>query len=702
MTGRTPWCCPLARGELLTRPSPEFRIPAGREPRPPLRGRVFEIAMLAAALMSATGCQSMQGTSPEGVKAVDFTSIRRQVEVEARVRDQEQKSKVGAGNTSTHEEIFQEGIRLETEGSVYHPNFMEFSLSALFGLIQEDFQSDYGNRNKSSSDNGDVLEFDFEGQFLKKKPYPGTVYARQYERIDPRPFLSSLRTTTTNYGFVWEYVDAKMPTSVQFDSTDVKLDPLDPKEDPGEQKNSNFRFDTSYHFNDNNVLSFTYERRSVSEEPFTLQYDSDDLTLAHRLDFGPHHKHRLDSELEYFNQVGTFDIERLRWRETLRLTHSETLRSWYQSEILDRTQGFQRGVPPFQETSYVLSGTVEHDLYESLVSDLFGFGQFQDFKDGLEITRYGIQPSFDYRKKNPWGQLLADYLFRLQTEDRRGAGQSFEVINERITFRDPENPTLSNTNIVVGTIFITAEDRTTLYRAGDDYRIIRVGDRVEIERIPTGRILDGQTVEVDYTWFVAGDLTLDTLNHNFQIRQNFDMGLQPYYRLRYQNQDVTPADATGVVAEDITANIVGTEFRRGPIRLLGEYEDHESNVNPFEAIRLAGDYTLRYHRDATTRLRIRYVDLDRSGDIPRQTKLFTAEARHRQRIGEHLTLEGAVLYRTEDDSLSGPDEGVDVDLTLEWIIRETELRIFYEYGQFEDDFASNKNQSMYLQFRRRF
>jgi hypothetical protein len=61
-----------------------------------------------------------------------------------------------------------------------------------------------------------------------------------------------------------------------------------------------------------------------------------------------------------------------------------------------------------------------------------------------------------------------------------------------------------------------------------------------------------------------------------------------------------------------------------------------------------------------------------------------------------------VLYRTEDDSVSGDDEGVDVDLSLEWIVRETELRLTYEYGRFEDDFAENNNQLLLVQFRRRF
>jgi len=67
-----------------------------------------------------------------------------------------------------------------------------------------------------------------------------------------------------------------------------------------------------------------------------------------------------------------------------------------------------------------------------------------------------------------------------------------------------------------------------------------------------------------------------------------------------------------------------------------------------------------------------------------------------------LTIEGAVLYRTEQDTFSGDDEGVDVDLSLEWLYRQTEIRVTYEYGRFEDDFAENRTSSLYVQIRRRF
>jgi len=181
---------------------------------------------------------------------------------------------VGAGNTSFKESIFEENIRLETDGSVYHLNLLEFTLAGLFGLQQRDFEKTFDGRKRTSGDDGDVTEYDFEGHFLKKKPYPGTVYARQYRSLEPRPFLSSLQTTTTNYGFVWQYIDPKTPTTLQFNHPNVLLEALDKQEKPGSQKNEDLRFETAYKFSEHNVLSFTYDRRSVAEEPFKLAYDS--------------------------------------------------------------------------------------------------------------------------------------------------------------------------------------------------------------------------------------------------------------------------------------------------------------------------------------------------------------------------------------------------------------------------------------------
>lgn len=653
-------------------------------------------------LASARPVAAQEPLPDRGVRWIQLTDRRGYLEFVTRQREHEQESKVGAGRTEAKESIFEENFKLELDGYIYHPNFLEFSAAGLFGLRQHDFERTFGEEQHSSGDDGTVIEFDLEGRFMKKKKYPGTAFARRYQALEPRPFQSSIETTTTSYGVLWQYVSEKMPTNFQFTTTEVLLNPLGGDEADGRQENTNLRFETGYNLSEHNALSFLYDRQSIVEEPFALDYDSDELTLGHRWDFGQQHAHRLESELNYFDQRGTFEIKRARWRETLRLQHTDDLRSWYRFETLDREQGSLLGVPPIQERSYLLAGTIEHELYESLVSQLGGWLQTQDFETGLEIDRFGLYADLDYRKKNPWGVLRAHYRPRLEREDRKGADRDFEVFRARHSFRDPDPITLSNPNIRVSSIRITAEDTITIYQTGRDYTVRQLVDRLEIWRVPTGRIADGQTVLIDYVFSSGGSFELDTLAQDFELRHNFKFGLTPYYRLRWQDQTISPATATGARAEDITGHTIGAEFERWSLRLTGEYEDRDSTINPFEAIRLGASYMHRFKFGATTIFKVRWTDTDYHLPVERQTTFLTAEARYRHPITAHLTVEGAGRYRTIDDTLTGEDEGIDVDLSLEWKIRQTEVKITYEFGQFEDDFAQNDNSMLYVQVRRHF
>lgn len=640
--------------------------------------------------------------TPAARRGVEFTDVGGYLEFVARQRIRDQTSKRGTGDTRSEETIFEENFKLETEGYVYHPNFLEFTLGGLFGLLQHDFEDEFAGRRRTSGDSGTVLEFDINGQFLKKKKYPGTIFGRRYRALAPRPFQSSLEVTTTSFGLIWQYIDEKFPTSVQFSHTDVRLDPLDNREEAGRQTNTQFRLESEYRLNQHNVLSLTYSHESLKEEPFELDFTTDEVTLAHRLNFGTAHQHTLESEVQYFDQRGTFEIQRVRWRETLRLQHSENLRSWYLFEALDRNQGNVAGVEPIEEESYFISGTVEHKLYESLISQFYGFAQTQDFGTGLHIDRYGVQASFDYRKKNPWGTLLANYRARFQREDRQGGVQTVAIRDERHTFRDPEAAVLSGTGILLASIVITAEDRITLFRSGRDYTLLARPDRIEIRRVPTGRIEDGQTVLIDYVFTLGGDFTIDTITQNFNIRQNFAFGLSPYYKLRWQDQSLSPPDAVGATPENITAHIFGAEFERNSFRLKIEFEDHDSNINPFEAWRLSADYKYRFKWGATGIIKARWSDV--SQDLPknRDIRLFTVEGRYRHQVNEYLMLEGAIMYRDEKDSLGGDDTGIDFELSLEWSIRETDVRISYEFGRFEDDFSLNNASALFVQVRRTF
>ncbi len=662
-----------------------------------VRGLVCGSAVAA----SLSGCAS-QPPPRRDVRELQVTDIEGYIEFVAREHERDQRSKVGGTNVTTKETILEESLGLELDGYAYHPNLFEFTLGGVFGLLQEDFEQQRDGVSASSNEDGSVLEFDLNGTFLKKKKYPGTVYARRHRSIEPRPFLPSLESTTTSYGLKWEYLDEKMPTSIELDHTETLFSSLGSSQQEGRQQSDSARFDTSYKFTKWNVLSFHYSRQSVQQEPFGFNYDSDSLTLSHRLQFGEGHKHQLSSELSYLDQRGTFNLERLQLRSRLELEHLFNLRSWYELEARDRTQGSLSGGDPIQEKSLFLSGAVEHRLYESLTSQINANVQRQEFEPDVTINRLAWSGSLDYRKKNPWGTLYSNYRFSMQQQERMGGAQRTDVVDEPHTFHDPDPIVLVGTAISTASILITDENAVTLFRPGGDYRIRTIADRVEIERVPTGRIADGQTVLIDYVLDQTGDFTLDTVGHVFGLRQAFRFGLTPYYRFRTQDQTLTPITDNGVTPEDITAHILGAEFNRWSLRLTAEYETQESSILPFDALRLSAGYSHKFNFGGTASAAVRWSDTQFDAPRQRSTEFFTVEGRYRHPLTPRLNVEGAVLYRTLQDTLSGDDEGVDVDLSLEYSVRQTTVLVTYEFGTFVDDFSDNEHSSLFVQVRRRF
>jgi hypothetical protein len=532
------------------------------------------------------------------------------------------------------------------------------------------------------------------------------VFAQRRRGLVPRPFLPSLETTTTNYGLTWQYVSKKVPTSFQFSHTDSRLSPLyvAGEEDDGRQENTTIRFETGYHFNDHHSLSFQYEYESVDEEPFDFYYDSDEFLLTHRLQFGSDHQHRLRSELNWLDQRGTVDLERLRWREDLRLKHSDTLESQVLFEALDRLRGGRSpDVPLSDERSYYLTGLLRHRLFESQTTQLRLFVRDQTFKPDLDITRWGGNFDIQYRKANPWGVLHADYGFRFERNDYDGETRTNETIDEVNTFQDPEPIVLSNRNVEIGSITIRAVDRVTPYHRGLDYSVQTIGNLVEIRRIPGGRIANGESVLIDYLFTSGGTYRLDTISHRAGARQDFEaLAISPYYRFEWQDQTLSPSEATGALAEDITAHLAGIEYRTPGLRIFAEYEDRDSTINPYYSTRCGASLTHRFDSGAEANFGARWTDTSHGEPNKRDIELLTLEGRYRHPITQNLSVESAVLYRNGEDSASDDTEGVDVSLGLEWFIRTTEIRMTVERTEFEDGFTWNDSTAVFLHVKREF
>ncbi len=188
-------------------------------------GRLLLLVGLAAAGRPAAGQAAL--AAPEEVRPLRFDGgLHGYLEFVAQLRSEKQTSKTGSSNQEWNERIFQEAVRLDTAGSVYHPNLMEFTLGGLFGVQEDSFDGNLGGAPQSGGETGPLFEYDFVGTFFKRKPFPGTIFAHRAQGIEPRAFQSSVETVTNTYGVNWLYLSPKMPTRLTFEYTDVLLHPL--------------------------------------------------------------------------------------------------------------------------------------------------------------------------------------------------------------------------------------------------------------------------------------------------------------------------------------------------------------------------------------------------------------------------------------------------------------------------------------------
>jgi len=674
------------------------------EPSPQqCRHSVLVLGLIVVVLVSASGCQQAGRRNPSARNVVLFNR-RGHFDMLVRQRSLDRKPNSSGTLRETFDEtILEESVTIESDGYVYHPTLLEFSVGAVLGMRQAQFDQVFGTTTESSQDTGEILEFDASGTFLQRKPYPLSFYARRGRTLEPRPFRSTLQAATTAYGLAWQYIHETTPISIQYDLNTVDLDPfLSAGEQPGGRRSETFSATISYIFNKHNEIKLSFDRESIQEKPFDFKYDLNETRLTHTLEFGKEHEHRLNSELLLLDQAGTFATKRTEWRQILFLKHRKKLSTTYELLAFERKQGSIAGGQSVNEKTVRVAAAIDHQLYDNLKSRIRVYAENQKFESGLDYTRRGLTADFRYFRHNAWGVLRLDYRFSQDNQSVSGGTQAFEVIDEAQTFRDPEPIILTDRSIELGSIRVLREDRTEQYVSGRDYRLRPIGDRVEIERIFTGRILDGQTVLLSYRFQIGGDYDFNTTAQAFSIRQEFKFGLTPYYRSLRQTQTLTPASAVGVTPDNITADILGVEYRRGKLRLDAEYERHDSTVSPFVSLRFGLDYTRRYPSGATLGLSANWSDVEFTGLGARTTRLMTIEGQYERPVSKNLNIETAVRYRQEKDTLSTDNDGIEIDLGLEWTIRRTEIKVDYRYATFNDDFADQVSSALIVQFRRRF
>jgi len=597
--------------------------------------------------------------------------------------------------------VFEERVRLKTEGDIYHPDLLFYNAVLGFGLAQQSLNSDEESDRHTDSLN----DYNVFAQLLREKSYPTSFYTSKSEELIPRQFLGSLRTERYNRGATLSLRSRDWPMTFQYTASETAQDGLSSLErDFFERDDERLRYSVNHDFGELSHLNIDIDRTSVSQRSVgaSIETDTDRYTILHDLIFGADEENRLDSFFNYTDQSGTFNFENTQFDERLRLQHFENFLTNYGLRFTDSKRDSDRNKEVRGQAGF------EHRLYESLVTTANIFVSKTDYEttngvqtDG-DLKQQGGTLSFNYRKNNPWGILLSTYTTSL-TELSGSVGGI--VTDESHIVNDPLPVILNRTNIDTSSIVVTDSTGMFTYTLGDDYIIQEINGQVQLEIIIPGitipNISDGQEILVDYKVLIEPDRQEDTFRHNFTVRERFKNGLSVYYAYRRQEEDVS-SELIAITPDEFTVNTVGTDFTKKGLFLQAEYSKEDSTQVPSKSKKIQGRYSWPVNNDTNVSMRVMNHWLNFREPDERDVELFKTGAEVFSRLTNEYSILARADYRDEDDTRFGITRGFQFSSELKYNFRQLSVLAGVEFNMLDRRNDEIDSSFVYFQLKRLF
>ncbi|MHC4119424.1 MAG: hypothetical protein ACYSWO_18165 [Planctomycetota bacterium] len=630
--------------------------------------RVVCLALaICAAGIFLTGCSVDVGGRQRPL--LQNKKIKGELELVAERRDDEQGTSGNRRESTT--KVFEERVRLKTEGDVYHPDFLLYTAAVGVGLAQQEIDSD----DESDSSTETLDDYNFFAQLLRGKIYPTTFSASKSEELISRQFLGALRTERESRGISLSLRPEDWPMRFQYTDSEIGQDGLTSfARDFFERDDERFRYSVTHDFSRLSHMSFDFDRTEVSQRSIgaSIVTDTDRYTGEEQ--------HRLDSFFNYVDQSGTFDFENLQLEERLRLQHWDRFLTNYELRFTESDRATVRNKEVRGQ------GGFEHRLYESLVTTSNVFVSRTDLDAQGDLDQHGGMLAFNYHKKNLWGTLYSTYTVSLTKSEQSGGSGTGVVIDESHIFIDPLPITLNRVNIDTSTIVVTDSTGLDTYTEGDDYTITEFNGRVQLNMTTLGvippNVTDGQEVLVDYNFFIEPKREEDTTRQNFTIRERFGNGASVYYAHRRQDEDVSSSIAE-ITPDEFTIHTVGADYLNKGLYLQAEYSDEDSTQIPSTSTKLVGRYSWSVNPGTTASVRILNHWLDFGQPDKRDVVLFKGGAEVYSRLTQECSLSARADYRNEDDTRFGITKGFQLNSELKYDFRQMSIATGIELNLLE-------------------
>jgi hypothetical protein len=537
-------------------------------------------------------------------------------------------------------------------GSFVHPNLADFKFTTEDGVGWQENTSTVaggGSRNEPMY----LIRYQGDLDILKEKAYASSLFANRNHSTRTYDFFSRATVDNEQFGGRAGYSSGPVPMSVVVsqsseDTTGLQrptsLDDTRLAYTASNRRGDQGSTDLSYNFNDYLRRDIGFSTQRGTDHSISL-YDLESLAAEDRV--------KLTSSLFYNNLDATFTTEDAKTttktpstsfsdQESLNWKHTEDLESNYLYGYSWRESGANTS------SDHNGSAGLTHQLYESLRSSFDVHAQSYSSAGGessLDSQRYGIGLGENYTKKlGDWGKLNLGYTGLLDQEQRESLGGILMIVGEQHTLQDGVPTYLKQPLVQPGTIRVTDATGTIQYAELLDYQIIPRGDLTEIRRVVGGMIQNGSRVLVDYSAAGQPSSSYTTMGNMLSFRLGlFGEWVGLYGRLNLVNHH----GGEDLILQDIHDSVAGLELNAKFARVGAEYEDFQSNLSPYTAMRLVESVNVEPTEESTLSL-----DLGQSWttypDTHREHIIYHFILRSRVRVTSYFTLNAEGGFRLEE------------------------------------------------------
>lgn len=585
------------------------------------------------------------------------------------------------------------------ESYIGHKNLLDLTGNFKLGLEDQTITS--------SIPGSDVHEtpftnlYDIQGLLFGNSSTPLTLYSRREETITGREFLGSLRTETSEHGAILSIDNEKFPTRLHYFHRDqTQTDPVGSLDYTALQ--DTFNLQTQTRLTDDQRLEFTYTYDHIDEDSGTLlsdQYDRHDGTLTHTWYFGSEKQSNLRSNLRLYDRDGRFSQSIARLDEQAVFYHSDRLETRYNLALEEQTRG--------DAEQRLISGNaqIRHKLFDSLVSTATAGGSNFEIPGEFDSTDLFASGTLDYTKIVPYGRLNASAGLGVNHQENSARGTDIFVLNESRTFTDPLDLVISRRNVIPSSIRITDTTQLVTYTENVDYTVDASIGEVRLRRIATGGIINGQSVLISYQIGPEPGSEIDTLTQTYSLRYTFNegwlSGLALYTVLQVTDHEVSAADPSLFVLDDVTDWKYGAEYRIGDFWFLAEMQNHDSSLSPYDRLRLEAHFDRRVGR--TTTLSAEYVHEEIDYESPSNSVIFDrVQGRWIEHLRAGFDLNLYLQYREEHNERDGDIRAFEQAIELNWRYRQTRMYVGFRNAMLEGDTSDRTSQTLTLGLVRTF